>query len=378
MLQEDQQAQQQQRLRRQAPKAQPEMISAEAASKIKSLHNNREGVFYRGDTRPPSEIFKNGFEPRGTNLNFENHFRYAGDSGYVSVSRGRAIAARYTTGHMSVVPKGGYVYVIAKNNVPDGVWVSGVHPSDQVARVKQEFMVAGKIPPSSISHVYEIDDKNPRGRWKKIKNPNYEFRSSPSCFGRRRAACDPMKGVQKPVRPGGGGGKPGGGKIGGGKIGKAGRIGAKLGRGVAFAAIAPFAHQILDMLKEWDHPIGHSVKWLDGAIGSVQEFIGGEQVGAIHGNTLKLKLICALRGEPTRHNAEDPVQKACTRMRGDAPDEQPPPHPGRNEQVASINFLADACDKIDEEEGIIVGEEWMQEAAESCADLRSTVEMLGC
>ncbi|KAM3457757.1 hypothetical protein MY3296_000830 [Beauveria thailandica] len=346
----------QQRVRRQ----EPPLTTAKDASMMETSTTNRKGVFYRGDTRPPSVIFKEGFQPKGTDTVLDHHFRYSGESGFVSVSRSRNVARGYTTGHFSFSPKGGYVYVIAHNNVPDGHWLPGIYRKDGNVKMKNEFVVKGKIPPSSISHVYIIDDKNPTGRWKRVNNPDYEFRSSSSCFGRRPGVCDPAKRVRNTLSQGAKAGK----------IGKALRIGKRTGGAVAFTLLAPYAHKLLNMVKEWDHPIGHAVKWIDGAISTVQERIGGPQVPEIDGNELKLGLICSIRG---KQRFKNDVDYACDRWRGDAPDEQPPPHPGRNMRARSINLVLDTCEKMDESED---STELIEDAMEDCIDLINMVKGL--
>ncbi|KAM3523896.1 hypothetical protein MY4038_007981, partial [Beauveria bassiana] len=275
----------QQRVRRE----EPPLTTAKDASMMETSTANRKGVFYRGDTRPPSVIFKEGFQPKGTDTVLDHHFRYSGESGFVSVSRSRNVARSYTTGHFSFSPKGGYVYVIAHNNVPDGYWLPGIY------RVK-------------------------------------------------------------------------GGKVG--KVGKGLRIGARTGGAVAFGVLAPYAHKLLNMVKEWDHPIGHAVSWIDGAISTVQERIGGPQVPEIDGNELKLGLICSIRGKQRFKNN---VDYACDRWRGDAPDEQPPPHPGRNMRARSINLVLDTCEKLDNSED---STELVEDAMEDCIDLINMVEGL--
>ncbi|PHH65031.1 putative enterotoxin [Ophiocordyceps australis] len=81
---------------------------------------------------------------------------------------------------------------------------------------------------------------------------------------------------------------------------------------VAFAAVAPFARRLLEILKEWHHPIGKAVKWLDDAIASVQEAIGGPQRHDIEGNDLKASFICALRGGNTDSFVAGRKNKICT------------------------------------------------------------------
>ncbi|MEV0842237.1 polymorphic toxin-type HINT domain-containing protein [Actinocatenispora sera] len=52
------------------------------------------GRVYRSDTREPSDIFQNGFEPRGTNMDLMEHASgYSTDSGYVTTTKYENIAS---------------------------------------------------------------------------------------------------------------------------------------------------------------------------------------------------------------------------------------------------------------------------------------------
>ncbi|EFY94186.2 pertussis toxin, subunit 1 [Metarhizium robertsii] len=353
----------QQPVRRQLGPA-PEMISAEEAANIKASQN-RKGIFYRGDSRRPEIIFKEGFRPQGSDMSLKNHLSFAGNSGYVSLSRSREAAGRYAFGRTGEKMTTGYIYIVVPKDVSNGYWIPGIYPNDGAARFNQEFAASGPVPGDSISHAYEIHEDKPTARGKKIKNPNYSLQSSPSCWGRQRGVCDPAKYNRKPSS---------GGRLKS-KVAKTFRIGGKAGTAVAFAALLPYAHDILNFIKDWDHPIGHSVKWLDSAISSVQERIGGPQVPEIYGNELKLRIICALRG---RQSPADRVEQGCARLRGEAPDEQPPAHPGRNERLESINFVLDACEKLDQPDEELESEEWQDEVLENCDVLRSEAEKIAC
>ena len=87
--------------------------------------------------------------------------------------------------------------------------------------------------------------------------------------------------------------------------------GSRGGKIAAFTILAPFAHDVLDTVKSWDNPIGASVKWFDDSMASLQEYIGGPQVPEIHGNELKLRIICWFRGVQEHKND---VDYACDRL----------------------------------------------------------------
>ncbi|KAK2594957.1 hypothetical protein QQS21_007315 [Conoideocrella luteorostrata] len=77
--------------------------------------------------------------------------------------------------------------------------------------------------------------------------------------------------------------------------------------------LLPSVKEAVNKMKEWDHPIGHATKAFDDAISRVQRKIGGEDVPEIHGNQLKLKMLCFLRGE---QRYESNVDRACKRLNG--------------------------------------------------------------
>ncbi|KFG81441.1 hypothetical protein MANI_024592 [Metarhizium anisopliae] len=188
----------------------PQTISAEKAAKIAS-RGGQSGIFYRGDSRPPSEIFKTGFAPQGADKSLQRHLNFAGDSGYVSLTRSVTTAEKYAFGRSAAQNKIGYIYVVAPVNVPDGYWIPGIYTKDPAVRFNQEFAVGGAVKGSSISHVYQVSRDDPSKWLKKIKNQDYELRSLPRCIIMKRAICDPVKSMQEHGFrvPGQGGDAPG-------------------------------------------------------------------------------------------------------------------------------------------------------------------------
>ncbi|KAM3537961.1 hypothetical protein ARSEF1564_009124 [Beauveria bassiana] len=73
------------------------------------------------------------------------------------------------------------------------------------------------------------------------------------------------------------------------------RVPKSVGKANAFMVVAPFAHDLLDRLKQWNNPIGHAVRWFDDAMTNLQEAIGGPQRDDIYGNELKAKLIDGMK-----------------------------------------------------------------------------------
>lgn len=127
-------------------------------------------------------------------------------------------------------------------------------------------MCTGCRSSSSIVHAYEVPKRNPSDRSVTIENENYVLKKSPGCFGLKSkpALCDPAKGENGRSGP---------------KVSKSScfRVAQSVGKSIAFMAVVPYARDLLNLLKKWDHPIGHAVKWFDDAITSLQEVIGGLQ-----------------------------------------------------------------------------------------------------
>ncbi|KAM0743828.1 hypothetical protein ACQRIT_001142 [Beauveria bassiana] len=178
----------------------PRVVTAETASKMKAPGHGAQGVFFRGDSRPPSLIFATGFQPKGSDPSLINHLSFAGNSGFVSLTRNPHTAEQYAFGRTGSKKEKGYIYVIAHKNVPDGYWLPGIYPPEKNPAVhrNQEFAVLGAVPAESISHAYEVTRAKPSARMTKIKNEDYVLRRSSSCFFSKRAiVCDPAKYMEK-------------------------------------------------------------------------------------------------------------------------------------------------------------------------------------
>ncbi|KAM3447261.1 hypothetical protein MY5147_010026 [Beauveria neobassiana] len=129
--------------KRSDPPLPPKTVTAEVASKMKSPGGGKDGLFYRGDSRPPAVVFAEGFSPQGSNQNLQNHLSFAGNSGLVSVTRSPQPAES--------------IYPLEKN---------------PAVTHNQEFAVISKVPKSSISHAYEVTSDQPSASSTKIKNNN--------------------------------------------------------------------------------------------------------------------------------------------------------------------------------------------------------------
>ncbi|EJP63775.1 uncharacterized protein BBA_07419 [Beauveria bassiana ARSEF 2860] len=342
----------------------PTTVTAEVASKMKSPGGGKDGLFYRGDSRPPAVIFAEGFSPQGSNKDLQNHLNFGGNSGLVSVSRSPQTAEGYAFGRSADGATKGYIYVINAKDLPDGYWVPGIYPPEKNPAVgrNREFAVVGKVPESSISHAYEVTSNKPSSRSTKIKNENYAFKKSPSCFGflGKRATCDPAKYKPAPTKAGRFRAK----------VSAKFRAGARAGGAVAFAVLSPYAHDVLDMVKSWDNPIGHAVSWFDNTMTSIQEAIGGPQVPEIYGNTLKLRFICWMRGEQRWKND---VDRACDRLRESQKPKPKPPTP-EEKRVKTINDLLSTCEKLQDPSAKLSNEEMKNELLDRCEVFRQRAE----
>lgn len=171
------------------------LSSAEEVGKLPDPFGGKRGIFFRGDSRPPSEIFRDGFVPKGKNTNLVRHLSFEGPSGLVSLSKSIFSAGRYAFGRPADGNQKGYIYVIAHSGVPRGFWVPGIYPPEKNPAVhrNQEFAVAGTVPGSSISHAYEVKlGFTFPDAVKRFKNPEYDL-AHPGCLWnrRKRSECSP-------------------------------------------------------------------------------------------------------------------------------------------------------------------------------------------
>ncbi|SCL55079.1 intein C-terminal splicing region/RHS repeat-associated core domain-containing protein [Micromonospora yangpuensis] len=116
------------------------------------VHNCGSQTLYRSDTRDPSEIFANGFESRGDNMDVLEHASgWSRDSGYVST----------TTSERVAINRGGNVYEVRA----DGVDVNKEFPGNPFSH-EREVAVPRSIAPECI-----VSCRLPDGA--RVVNPNY-------------------------------------------------------------------------------------------------------------------------------------------------------------------------------------------------------------
>jgi hypothetical protein len=116
------------------------------------VHNCGGQTLYRSDTRDPSEIFANGFESRGDNMDVLEHASgWSRDSGYVAT----------TTSERVAINRGGNVYEVRA----DGVDVNKEFPGNPFSH-EREVAVPRRIAPECI-----VSCRLPDGT--RVMNPNY-------------------------------------------------------------------------------------------------------------------------------------------------------------------------------------------------------------
>ena len=126
------------------------------------------GSFFRGDTRAPEDIFKSGFESRGTNTDVVDYVENNTPSIYVGTSKDASEAAQKANTK-------GYVYVIGNNGKGYDVnnYYKALEGRENPHSTEQEVIFENKIPSSQIEGAYpvingKIDMKG------FIKNPAYQ------------------------------------------------------------------------------------------------------------------------------------------------------------------------------------------------------------
>ncbi|MCX4756203.1 scabin-related ADP-ribosyltransferase [Kitasatospora purpeofusca] len=117
---------------------------------------------YRADTRGHDEIFANGFEPKGDNLDINQHVHEnRTDSGFVSTSRTRGAAEGVANDFY--MDDDTHIYKIRGS----GIDVNAHFGKNSPYPWEEEIALAGKVHPHDIEGVW-----NHLGEW----TPNPRFR----------------------------------------------------------------------------------------------------------------------------------------------------------------------------------------------------------
>src|ERR1700733_15004416 len=96
----------------------------------------------RGDARPPSDIFDNGFQPWGGDASLQDYVLNNSPSQYVGLTSDPNVAADFATNFGS---RDGYIY--ATDAQPNGIVVNDAFPQNPFA-AEQEVAVPGGVPGS--------------------------------------------------------------------------------------------------------------------------------------------------------------------------------------------------------------------------------------
>jgi pertussis toxin subunit 1 len=121
------------------------------------------GELYRTDTRPPSEIFSQGFSSLGNNDSVRDHSRGASciggnqNSGFISMSTDPEYAANYARRLYAQRGTPVYVYIMDSNNnfynMRDSLYVAGYTAGIRDAEAQSEWIALHAIPNTSIQGV---------------------------------------------------------------------------------------------------------------------------------------------------------------------------------------------------------------------------------
>ena len=121
----------------------------------------------RGDARPMSDIFENGFQPWGGNASLEDYVLNNAPSQYVGLTTDPNVAADFATAGGT---QDGLIY--ATDPQPNGIVVNDVMPNNPFAS-EQEIAVPGGVPASQIRGATPISANSELGDFS-VLNPNYE------------------------------------------------------------------------------------------------------------------------------------------------------------------------------------------------------------
>ena len=126
-----------------APKAKPAAAAADSSAADAAAASTVEQPVYRVDGRPPSTIFNEGFQPRGTSTDLKTYVDTNNPSAFVSTSKTPAIAD-----NPAFAKPGAYLYEVDGTQV-EGIDVNSAYPANPYAN-ESEIAVVGGVPPEAI------------------------------------------------------------------------------------------------------------------------------------------------------------------------------------------------------------------------------------
>ncbi|KZZ92553.1 hypothetical protein AAL_06179 [Moelleriella libera RCEF 2490] len=116
---------------------------------------DKKGYLYRGDNRPETKIFYEGFTAKGTVMDLNVQLSHGADTGFISITRSLKTATdQYSHGRTGSKTEIGYVYILDPDLVPDGHYIPNIKKGAAVA-LNAELAVGAKIPPEAIIGVYK-------------------------------------------------------------------------------------------------------------------------------------------------------------------------------------------------------------------------------
>ncbi|WP_416986401.1 hypothetical protein [Streptomyces sp. T028] len=107
-------------------------------------------IVVRGDSRPPSVIFNNGFGSQGSNNDIQRHVHGGSDTNYISTTRSLSVAEPFARSqglrNIESAARTRCAQAVAANDVRRG-WIANIFPSRCRSQTRIE----------AFSYVYEID-----------------------------------------------------------------------------------------------------------------------------------------------------------------------------------------------------------------------------
>ena len=149
------------------PAGEPEATDANAASEPSAAPtaSGQPDFVYRGDGRPPSTIYDEGLQPRGTSTDLPTYVDTSNPSGFVSTSKSPAVAEGFAQ-----MQGGGHVYVVDTDGL-SGVDVNDAYPTNTFAH-EQEIAMPGGVPMDNVVGSYPVSGDGLKGDF--VANPNYK------------------------------------------------------------------------------------------------------------------------------------------------------------------------------------------------------------
>ena len=112
-------------------------------------------ILFRADTRGPEDIFQNGFEPKGSNMDLLEHATSnPADSGYVSTTKSLRAAQEFDLGEP------GYIYRLRGSGIDVNTALGPQSPYPW----EEEVAIPGSVPGTAIHGAW-----SPAGEW--MTNP---------------------------------------------------------------------------------------------------------------------------------------------------------------------------------------------------------------